>query len=157
MLRGLPPLIDARARVLILGSFPSVASLAAQQYYAHRQNQFWRILGAILEIPLVEMEYSAQVAAVKNAGIAIWDVYAECDREGSLDSAISNVELNDFGSLKMLSPGLRRVCFNGKTAAKAAPALTAMGYDIAILPSTSPAFTLGFATKLDLWKSKLAD
>jgi hypoxanthine-DNA glycosylase len=157
LLHGLPPLIDTRAQVLILGSFPSASSLAAQQYYGHRQNHFWRILGAILEMPLFEMDYSARVAAVKNAGIAIWDVYAECAREGSLDSAIREVKLNDFGSLKMLAPALRRVCFNGKTAAKAAPALTAMGYDIAILPSTSPAFTLAFATKLALWKSKLAD
>lgn len=157
LLCGLPPLIDTRARVLILGSFPSAASLAAQQYYAHRQNQFWRILGAILGMPLFETNYPARVEAAKGAGIAIWDVYAECSREGSLDSAIRDPALNDFGALKLLAPGLRRVCFNGKTAAKSAPVLTAMGYAIDTLPSTSPAFTLGFERKLALWKAVLAE
>jgi hypoxanthine-DNA glycosylase len=157
LLRGLPPLIDARARVLILGSFPSAASLAAQQYYAHRQNQFWRILGAILDSPLVGMGYTARAETVKSAGIAIWDVYAECSREGSLDSAIREAAPNDFRSLKMLAPDLRRVCCNGKSAAKAAPVLVAMGYGIDILPSTSPAYTLAFERKLGLWSAALAE
>jgi TDG/mug DNA glycosylase family protein len=87
-LTGLPPAVDRRARVLILGSFPSAASLAAGQYYAHPQNQFWRVLGAVIERPLKEMDYSARIAAVQAAGIAIWDVYASCERAGSLDSAI---------------------------------------------------------------------
>lgn len=99
-LAGLPPIIDARARVLILGSFPSEASLAARQYYAHKQNQFWKILGAILGQPLFEMEYAARTAAVHAAGIAIWDVYASCERAGSLDSAIRNGQPNDFAKLK---------------------------------------------------------
>jgi hypoxanthine-DNA glycosylase len=157
LLRGLPPLIDARARVLILGSFPSAASLAAQQYYAYRQNQLWRILGAILEMPLAEMIYPVRAVAVKGAGIAIWDVYAECSREGSLDSAIRHAALNDFGALKELAPGLRRVCFNGKTAAKSAAALADMGYEVDVLPSTSPAFTLAFERKLALWRAVLAE
>jgi hypoxanthine-DNA glycosylase len=155
LLRGLPPLIDARARVLILGSFPSAASLAAQQYYAHRQNQFWRILGAILGLPLFEMAYADRVAAVKNAGIAIWDIYAACTRDGSLDSAIRQAQANNFVDLRKLAPGLRRVCFNGKTAAKSAPELISMGYDMQVLPSTSPAFTLGFERKLALWSAAL--
>jgi TDG/mug DNA glycosylase family protein len=74
--------------VLVLGSFPSTASLVAQQYYAHPQNQFWRILGAVIEQPLKEMDYAARIAAVQAAGIAIWDVFATCERAGSLDSAI---------------------------------------------------------------------
>ncbi len=99
VLRGLPPIMDERARVLILGSFPSAASLTARQYYAHKQNQFWKILGAILEQPLHEMDYAAKQAAVKDAGIAIWDVYAACERAGSLDSAIRNAVPNDFAKL----------------------------------------------------------
>jgi hypoxanthine-DNA glycosylase len=157
LLRGLSPLIDARAHVLILGSFPSVSSIAAQQYYAHRQNQFWRILGAIMDIPLIEFGYPARAAAVKSAGIAIWDVYAQCSREGSLDSAIREATPNDFGALKMLAPDLRRVVFNGKTAAKSAPVLATMGYDVENLPSTSAAFTLPFERKLALWRTALAE
>ncbi len=87
-LQGLPPLMDARSRVLILGSFPSAASLAAQQYYAHKQNQFWKILGVLLELPLPEMDYAERQAAVLAAGVGIWDVFAACTREGSLDAAI---------------------------------------------------------------------
>lgn len=99
-LSGLPPVIDRRARVLILGSFPSAASLAAQQYYAHPRNQFWRMLGAVIGQPLKDMPYAARLAAAQAAGIAIWDIYASCERAGSLDSAIRNSVANDFAALK---------------------------------------------------------
>ena len=154
-LRGLPPLIDERARVLVLGSFPSEASLAAQHYYAHPQNQFWRILAAVLDQPLVAMDYAAKRAAVQAAGIAIWDVYASCVRAGSLDAAIRDGVANDFGRLKKIAPQLRRVCFNGKTAAKFAPRLEELGFTTAVLPSTSPAYTLAFAAKLAAWREAL--
>ena len=174
-LRGLAPIIDARARVLILGSFPSEASLAAQQYYAHKQNQFWKILGSILDQPLFEMDYAAKQAAVKGAGIAIWDVYASCERAGSLDSAIKNGKLNDFAKLSMEMragrrsqksapagrraggyPVLQRVCFNGQAAGRFAPQLQALGFETLILPSTSPAnATWNFERKLAAWREAL--
>ena len=154
-LTGLAPVIDARARVLILGSFPSAASLAAQHYYAHPQNQFWRILGAILAVPLVEMDYAARLDAVQSAGIAIWDVCGHCTREGSLDSAIRDVQPNDFGKLKKIAPQLRRACFNGKTAGKFAGRLENLGFETQVLPSTSPAYTLPFAAKLAAWRAAL--
>lgn len=171
LLRGLAPIIDERARVLILGSFPSEASLAAQQYYAHRQNQFWKILGAVLEQPLFEMSYAGRRQAVLDAGIAIWDVYAECERAGSLDSAIRNGKPNDFLRLNMeVRAGRRsqksapagrrrieRVCFNGQAAGKFAPQLQALGFETLILPSTSPAnATWSFERKLEAWREGLA-
>ena len=152
---GLPPLIDERARVLILGSFPSAASLGAQQYYAHPQNHFWRLLAAVLEQPLVDLDYAARTAAVQAAGIAFWDVYAACRREGSLDSAIRAAAANDVAALKKNAPQLRRVCFNGKTAGKFAPALAALGLETFVLPSSSPAYTLPFAVKLAAWRAAL--
>lgn len=156
LLRGLAPIIDERAGVLILGSFPSTASLAAQQYYAHPQNQFWRLLGAILAQPLVEMEYLAKQAAVRAAGIAIWDVYAACERTGSLDSAIRNGRPNDFAALKKSAPALRRIVFNGQTPGKFAPVLAALGYETRILPSTSPANAgWSFERKLAAWQDGL--
>lgn len=154
-LRGLPPIIDRQARILILGSFPSPASLAAGQYYAHRQNQFWRVLAAIFEQAIVEMDYAAKQAAVKAAGLAIWDVYGSCEREGSLDSAIRGGHPNNFGELKKLAPDLTRVCFNGQTAAKFQPTLSALGYNTVVLPSTSPAYTLAFEAKLERWRQAL--
>jgi hypoxanthine-DNA glycosylase len=154
-LRGLPPIIDRQARILILGSFPSPASLAAGQYYAHRQNQFWRVLAAIFEQAIVEMDYAAKQAAVKAAGLAIWDVYGSCEREGSLDSAIRGGHPNNFGELKKLAPDLTWVCFNGQTAAKFQPTLSALGYNTVVLPSTSPAYTLAFEAKLERWRQAL--
>jgi hypoxanthine-DNA glycosylase len=155
-LGGLPPIIDAQARVLILGSFPSPASLAAGQYYAHKQNQFWRILAAVLDQPLVEMDYAAKQAAVKAAGLAIWDVYRCCERPGSLDSAIRNGQPNDFASLKKSAVAVRLVCFNGQAAGKFAPQLNALGYETVVLPSTSPANAgWSFERKLAAWRTAL--
>ena len=163
MLTGLPPIIDAQARVLILGSFPSPASLAAGQYYAHKQNQFWRILAALFEQPLVEMGYADKQAAVKAAGIAIWDVYGACERAGALDSAIRNGVPNDFAALRKSAvmacnapKGVRLVCFNGQAAGKFAPQLVALGYEAVILPSTSPAnASWSFERKLAAWREAL--
>lgn len=156
-LTGLPPLIDERARVLILGSFPSAASLGAQQYYAHPQNHFWRILGAVLGRPLSDMDYAARTAAVQAAGIAIWDVYAACRREGSLDSAIRAAVANDVAALRKQAPHLRRICFNGKTAGRFAAGMLTAGYEVFILPSTSPANARqGFDAKLALWRDALS-
>ena len=157
ILRGLPPIVDEQARILILGSFPSEASLAAQQYYGHKQNQFWRILAALLEVPLVGMSYAEQQAALHRAGIAIWDVYAGCERAGSLDSAIRNPQVNDFGSLRHLAPQLQRVCFNGQTAGRFARTMNELGYETSVLPATSPAYTLAFEKKLDAWRAALSD
>lgn len=154
-LRGLAPIIDARARVLILGSFPSAASLAAQQYYGHRQNQFWRILGAVLDLPLVELDYGARRQAVSASGIAIWDIYRSCRRQGSLDAAIRDALANDFRRLRGLAPQLRRVCFNGQTAGRYAQHLADLGYETILLPSTSPAYTLSFDLKLGAWREGL--
>jgi hypoxanthine-DNA glycosylase len=156
-LKGLPPLLGPGARVLILGSFPSEASLTAKHYYAHKQNQFWRILGAVIGQPLTEMSYAAKQAAVKAAGIAIWDVYASCERAGSLDSAIRNAQSNDFARLRKSAVALRRVCFNGQTAGRFAPQLMALGYETLILPSTSPAnASWSFERKLAAWREALA-
>ncbi|HEY3433503.1 MAG TPA: DNA-deoxyinosine glycosylase [Rhodocyclaceae bacterium] len=152
-LYSMPPIIDQRARVLILGSFPSAASLAAQQYYAHPQNQFWRVLAALLKQPLLEMDYANRQEALKNAGIAVWDVFASCERAGSLDSAIRQPEFNDFSQLQQWAPDLQRVCFNGQTAAKLQKHLASFGYRVRILPSTSPAHaSRSLAEKIELWR-----
>jgi hypoxanthine-DNA glycosylase len=142
--------------VLILGSFPSTASLAAQQYYAHPQNQFWRILGALLDQPLQDMDYAARVSAVQNAGIAIWDVFASCERAGSLDSAIQNAVPNPLAKLQESAPALRRICFNGRTAARRIRELEALGFEAVTLPSTSPAHAgMTFEEKLARWRAAL--
>ncbi|WP_313952697.1 DNA-deoxyinosine glycosylase [Accumulibacter sp.] len=153
LLHGLPPILDAEVRTLILGSFPSPASLAAQQYYGHRQNQFWRLLGALLGEPLAESDYVERQRSLLRHGIGVWDVFRQCQRQGALDAAIQAPEVNDFSRLQMDAPHLRRVCFNGQTAGKLARWFTLRGYETCVLPSSSPAYTLAFASKLEKWRA----
>jgi len=157
-LQGFAPVLDARIERLILGSFPSSASLAAGQYYAHPRNQFWRLLGRLLDEPLPELDYEARLKRVLQNRIGIWDVLGACQREGSLDSNIRRRRPNDFGRLKILAPKLRRVIFNGATAGKFAPGLAAAGFETRIAPSTSPAHAArSFEKKLALWRAALDD
>ncbi|GHU10466.1 DNA-deoxyinosine glycosylase [Betaproteobacteria bacterium] len=153
MLIGLPPIFNPQIRLLILGSFPSPASLAARQYYGHKQNHFWKLLGAIFDEPLYERPYAERVARALEHRIGIWDVYQSCTRQGALDADIRAGAANDFATLLQQTPNLRRVCFNGQTAGKFAPRLAALGLETRILPSSSPAYTLPFAQKLERWKA----
>ena len=137
--------------MLILGSFPSEASLAARQYYAHPRNHFWPILGAVLNEPLPTLPYAERLTRVKAHRIAIWDTIVECERHGSLDAAIRNAERGEIRRVHRIAHDLRAVCFNGKTAARAAPAWTEAGYAALVMPSTSPAYTLPFGEKLARW------
>ena len=156
-LTGLPPLVGPNCRVLILGSFPSAASLAAQQYYAHPQNRFWPIIEQVTGLRLCGEPYDERVARVVAAGIAIWDTYGACEREGSLDSAIRNAEFNDFAGLLGAAPGIRRACFNGAAAARAVRHLSALGLATIVLPSTSPAnASQSMELKLERWRVALA-
>lgn len=157
MLRGFAPVVAADTHTLVLGSFPGEASLAATQYYAHPRNQFWRLLGAVLdEADLHALPYDDRLARVLAHGIGIWDVLDACQREGSLDSAIRHAQPNDFASLRDHAPSLRKVCFNGKTAGRFAPVIAMAGYTTLVLPSSSPANAmLSFDQKLCLWRDIL--
>lgn len=149
---GLAPIIDAEIETLILGSFPSPASLAAGQYYAHRQNQFWRLMGALLQEPLADMGYADKQRCLLRHHVGVWDVYRSCVREGALDSAIRLAKVNDFSMMALEVPRLRRVLFNGKTSARLEAAFRERGYDTRVLPSTSPAYTLAFEKKVECWR-----
>lgn len=152
-----PPVIDVRTEVLILGSFPGEASLAAQQYYAHPRNQFWPLLSAILDEDFVALPYEQRLAKLRTHRIGLWDVIAACAREGSLDSAIRDAQHNDFAQLKHLCPVLRRVCFNGKTSGRQAPLFAEAGFDTLVLPSSSPAYAaMNFDSKLVQWRGIIA-
>ncbi|RKP59453.1 DNA-deoxyinosine glycosylase [Pararobbsia silviterrae] len=157
MLAGFPPVADADTRTMIFGSFPGVASLSATQYYAHPQNQFWRLLGAVLDEPLPTLPYAERLERLRAHRIGVWDVLAACARKGSLDAAIRQASPNDFGALRMHAPALRRICFNGKTAGRFEAVIRAAGYETLVLPSSSPAYAmLSFEHKLVTWRRVVA-
>ena len=162
--RGFPPIADRRARVLVLGSMPSEASLAAGQYYAFRHNQFWRIVGEICGFD-ADAPYARRKAALKRQRIALWDVVASCVRPGSLDASIrdDSIRVNEFTAFLARHPGIRRVCFNGRKAESAwrrhvAPHLPkSRTLEYRVLPSTSPAHAgMGYRSKLRAWRSAIA-
>ena len=163
IIHGFPPIANRKARVLILGSMPSEASLAAGQYYAYRHNQFWRIAGDLCGFEPAA-PYAWRKAALRRAGIALWDVVQSCVRKGSLDSAIQadSIRVNDFASFLAAHPSIRRICFNGRKAESAwrrrvestLPRMCRLEYRL--LPSTSPAHAgMSYRSKLRVWRSAI--
>jgi hypoxanthine-DNA glycosylase len=152
-LTGLAPVIAPDTRILILGSFPGAASLAAQQYYAHPRNQFWKLVGALVGEDLYALPYAERLPRLLAYRFGLWDVLAACEREGSLDSAIRKPAANDFDRLHRLCPELETVGFNGQTSGKFAPQFAEHGYRTVVLPSSSPAhMALTFEQKLVTWR-----
>ncbi|MEJ2138261.1 MAG: DNA-deoxyinosine glycosylase [Gammaproteobacteria bacterium] len=161
-IHGFPPLVGERPKVLILGSMPSVASLAKHQYYGKAQNAFWPIMGELFGAgPSLTYEERTRVLADK--GIAIWDVLSSCVRAGSLDSAIQrDTEItNDLAGLLSQHSSIGHVFFNGRKAEQVYHRRVRANIDqfrpdivYACLPSTSPAMaTLDFAAKLQKWQA----
>jgi len=152
-LTGLAPVLDAGVRILVLGSFPGAASLAAGQYYAHPRNQFWPLISAVVGEDLAALPYLERLPRLLAHGVGLWDVLGECEREGSLDSAIRKPAANDFERLRELCPQLETVGFNGQASGKFAPQFDAVGYRTVILPSSSPAhMTMSFEQKQIVWR-----
>lgn len=170
-LRGFPPIASADARVLILGTMPGGASLAAAHYYAHPRNAFWPIMGTLLQWP-ADADYEARTRWLCEAGIALWDVLRECRREGSLDIAIKadSIRLNDFTGFFRAHRHIRCIACNGGTAERlfrtqALPVLRRRlwtGNDaheptLLRLPSTSPAHAgRSHDAKLEAWRTALS-
>lgn len=142
-LQGLPPIANPGARALVLGSMPGGQSLRAGRYYAHPQNLFWAFMGRLIGAG-PELPYEVRVDRLREAGIALWDVIASCERKGSLDSAIRRAVANDFAGFFEQHRSLRAVLFNGASAEtvfrKQIPTgVVPAGVDLVRLPSTSPA------------------
>lgn len=144
------PVTDRHTRVLVLGSLPGVASLQAQQYYAHPRNHFWRLIEAVIQSPLCVLPYEQRLNTLLAHRIGLWDVVAKARRQGSLDSQLRDIHHNDLQDLLAQLPDIRLVAFNGQTAGKAHIQLPAH-QPYCILPSSSPAFTMPFEHKRDAW------
>ena len=157
-----PPIARADARVLILGSLPGGESLRRRQYYALPQNAFWRIMGQLLGFSAGDTPYPKKVERLLEHRIAVWDVCAAAHRIGSLDSAIRDVETNDFAHFFESHREIELVCFNGSTAemlftrAAKLKKLETPGVRYLRLPSTSPAHAgMRFEEKYAAWAGAL--
>lgn len=154
-LHALPPIVDDRTRLLILGSLPSEKSLASGQYYGNPRNHFWALIGAVLEIPdLAARSYDERLAALRANGIGLSDAIAEARRAGSADAALRDVVAADLTALAAGLPALRTIAFNGERAERLAlrhhPAL-ATRYQLLRLPQSSPARAMPAGAKLAAW------
>ncbi|HSG96593.1 MAG TPA: DNA-deoxyinosine glycosylase [Woeseiaceae bacterium] len=158
---GFPPIARADARVLILGSLPGQRSIAEQQYYAHPQNAFWRIMS---ELFAIEGDYATRCSQLIEHRIALWDVLMSSVRPGSMDADIrlTSATANDFSSFFVVHPGIQLIAFNGRKAEQlfgrfVVPTGIVAGKKLIVLPSTSPAFaSLSFSGKLAAWRATLA-
>jgi TDG/mug DNA glycosylase family protein len=151
---GLPPVARADARLFVLGSLPGDASLAARRYYAHRTNQFWRLLGSAIGDDLQPLAYEVRLERLAQRGVGLWDVIASAARRGSLDQAIRLAEHNRIQHLLRDFPELRAIAFNGSTAAAAGRRLIgepAPQVSLIDLPSSSAANTRPLAEKAAAW------
>jgi double-stranded uracil-DNA glycosylase len=156
---GLAPVFDARARLLVLGSFPGAASLQAAQYYAHPRNAFWPVMSALLgDAQLAGRPYAQRLQALREHRVALWDAVAACRREGSLDTAIEAAEPSDLPELVLRLPQLRVIACNGTLAHKQTLlALRDPAVPVLRLPSTSPAHAgRSLADKIAAWQAGLA-
>lgn len=162
--RSFPPIANPDATILILGSMPGQASLAADAYYAHPRNAFWPIMATLLGFA-ANADYAQRIAALKAARIALWDVLHSCHRPGSLDADIAPDSLlaNDLPAFLQQHPAIQRVFFNGAKAEACfrkhiAPSLATTSLRCMRLPSTSPAHAaLSFERKLAAWRVILAE
>ena len=159
---GFPPVAGADARSLVLGSLPGARSIAEQQYYAHPQNAFWRIMRELFGI---EGDYETRCVQLNANGIALWDVLHSSVRPGSMDADIrmGSAAVNDFAAFFSAHPDIRTVAFNGKKAEQlftrfVEPEVRITGVRRVALPSTSPAYaSMPFSGKLKLWRDALVD
>lgn len=151
--RGLPPIADKSTRLFILGSLPGDRSLREGRYYAHPTNQFWKLVGTLVETDLTMLDYESRLTVLAKRGIGLWDVVSAARREGSADHAIRDATHNPIGGLKRDYPLLRAIGFNGGRAAEDGLRLLAGAKDLSLhaLPSSSGLSRMPLAEKARIW------
>lgn len=112
LIKGFDPIVSNNSKVLILGSMPSVVSLDKQEYYGFAHNRFWKIMHTVFHDEITSYDKKKQL--IINNHLALWDVIHACEREGSLDSAIRNVEVNNLSEFLKRYPNINAVICNGK-------------------------------------------
>jgi len=159
--RCFAPAVTPGIRLLILGSLPGERSLIEQQYYAHPRNQFWRLVGDLVGEGLPNLDYAARLARLNTRSIGLWDVVACAVRPGSLDQHLRAIVPNPLATLVASLPELRAIAFNGSTASRIGrreiAAWKGVGTpELIDLPSSSPAYTLPYARKVEVWRTLTA-
>lgn len=158
-----PPIVDKKAKLLILGSMPGESALAAGQYYAFERNAFWPVMGELVGASF-DLPYRQRLKKVQQHGIALWNVIAKCERKGSLDSAINKATLvvNDFSAFLDQWPGIERIFFNGKYVQQLFKShvlktqRVRKDIEMVVLPCTSPAHArCSFEEKLLEWRKMI--
>ncbi|MGN1399985.1 MAG: DNA-deoxyinosine glycosylase [Bacillus sp. (in: firmicutes)] len=161
LITSFQPIIDESSSILVVGSMPSVESLRKQQYYGNPRNHFWTIMYAIFKEPFEE-DYKERVDFLLRHGIAVWDVIASCEREGSLDANIQNEVPNDIPLLLKSYPNIRKIVCNGTKAYQVFNrhfSSSICDVEVVKLPSTSPIpgrFNKTLEDKLVIWQSALS-
>lgn len=157
MIHEFGPVYDEKSKILILGSFPSVKSREVSFYYQHPQNRFWKVVSALVGVPVPET-IAEQKAMLLKSNIAIWDVIYSCDINGSSDSSIKNVVPNDIKKV-LAAADIKAIYANG---GKADELYTRYCFErtnrkIIKLPSTSPANARYSLEKLiECWKKEIS-
>jgi hypoxanthine-DNA glycosylase len=164
MRRGLPPVVDDQAGIVILGTLPGEESLRKQQYYADPSNQFWSLLARTFDAP-VGTTYPDHLNFLATHGVALWDVLESAERKGSSDSAIKRSRPNDFDAFFTKFPQLRRIAFNGtkaealwRTHIRPRPGVPHRSLMASTLPSSSGTpgrYVLPFDDKVARWRECL--
>lgn len=152
------PVLSSASQILILGSIPGAKSLAMNQYYAHPQNQFWKIIFELLAVPYTT-DYPQRIAVLQQHGIALWDVIESCERKGSLDATIKNEAVHNLHEVLARAPHIKSIYCNGQKSYQTT--LKVLGKDFRLpikpLPSTSPLHTIPYQEKLKVWQQILND
>ena len=157
MLASFAPIVNENTKILILGTMPGVQSLAKLQYYAHPQNQFWKIIYSTYATHPVADLFEEKIALLQQHHLGLWDVLAYCERKGSLDVHIKNQIENDISDLIRQFPKIKKILFNGKQSYQYFQRKFGQieGVSCHVMPSTSPAHTMKFEQKLLQWQRAL--
>ncbi|WP_369753831.1 DNA-deoxyinosine glycosylase [Flavobacterium sp. WC2409] len=155
MITSFSPFINSETEILILGTMPGIASLEKQEYYAHPRNHFWKIMYTLLDSLPISVVFEEKIKLLQNNKIGLWDVLENCERNGSLDTNIKNQKENDFFTLFKNYPTITKIIFNGKESHKYFLKKFGQikGITYYVMPSTSPANTMSFEKKLEIWST----
>ncbi|MFT5252335.1 MAG: hypoxanthine-DNA glycosylase [Flavobacteriales bacterium] len=157
MITSFSPLVHKNTKILILGSIPGIASLKKLEYYAHPRNNFWRIIYTFFKEECIPTLFEDKITFLLSKNMGLWDVLGSCERKGSLDVNIKNQIVNDFEALFIKYKNIDTLIFNGKESYrffyKKYGQIKGITYHV--MPSTSPANTMSFENKLNLWSTSL--